>query len=421
MLSTSNTPHTLEGGTPVATRSPLPRGPVLGWASFKRVSAPKIASVENLPFKVFTTSGRAAIYHALLQLKLPAQSIVLVPTYHCPTMVAPVILANLQVAYFGLSDDALPNLESIDPVTANHCRAMLVSHYFGVGRSLAKVRQWCDDRSIALIEDCAHSYFGQAGERPIGAWGDFSTASLSKFFPVSEGGVLASATRQISLAALSKPGWRMQLKGWVDVLELATRYRRLPGLNSLLAIAFRMKNSRFGKLAQSPGAAVEEIKAGEAQPTARTVEALMQNCNMGRVATTPLAASTALRQTLPRGRIIANRQRNYALYSKFFQNVRGARILLPITADTASQTAPYVFPLWVDGTARADLVYHALREQGLPVLRWDQVWPGTPELKGDVGLDWSRHVLQLLCHQDLDETAIDRTARAVLALLTITR
>ncbi|MBK9574239.1 MAG: DegT/DnrJ/EryC1/StrS family aminotransferase [Rhodoferax sp.] len=54
-----------------------------------------------------------------------------------------------------------------------------------------------------MIEDCAHCFFGQAGERPIGAWGDFATASLTKFFPVPEGGLLASSSRPLPGLALA--------------------------------------------------------------------------------------------------------------------------------------------------------------------------------------------------------------------------
>ena len=335
-------------------------------------------------------------------------------------MVAPVILANLQVAYFGISDDGLPNLESIDPVAANRCRAMLVSHYFGVGRSLAKVRQWCDDRGIALIEDCAHSYFGQAGERPIGAWGDFSTASLSKFFPVPEGGVLASATRPIQGPDLPGSGWKVQLKGWLDVLELAAQHQRLRGLNQLLALAFRLKNAGIGKHRYAGNVAYNtpDLQDVDATYGDDPTSIMMNVCDMARISHKPSFAALTFKQILPRGRIIANRQRNYADYARRFKHLQGARALFPNGGDNPSQIAPYVFPLWVDD---ADFVYQALRTQGLPVFRWDRIWPGTPQLEGDVGPSWSRHVVQLLCHQDLDQAAIDRTARAVLALLPINR
>ena len=419
-MSTSISVQSVETSSPVRPEGPLPRSPVFGWASFEIVNAPGIACIEDLPFILFTTSGRAAIHHALLQLQLPTGSTVLVPTYHCPTMVAPVILANLQVAYFGITSDGLPNLDSIDPRTADRCGAMIVSHYFGMANSLAQVRKWCDDNGVALIEDCAHCYFGQAGERPIGSWGDFSTASLSKFLPVPEGGILASASRHILSPALQKPALKAELKGWVDVVELATKYKRLPGLNFLLTVGFRLKNARPGKHRGNGQVGTEAAsKLLTASPVEGTTAArMMQTCDMARISEAPLAAFTWLRRLLPRGRIIAKRQRNYAAYSRHFKSVGGARPLFPNFGDSASQIAPYVFPLWVDD---ADFVYRTLRAQDLPVFRWDRLWPGTPQLEHDVGLNWSCHVLQLLCHQDLDETAINRTAHAVLSSLAINR
>jgi len=53
---------------------PMPRGPIFGWASFKSSRIAELGSVEKLANKQFTTSGRAAIYHALSQLQLPAGS-----------------------------------------------------------------------------------------------------------------------------------------------------------------------------------------------------------------------------------------------------------------------------------------------------------------------------------------------------------
>ena len=80
--------------------------------------------------------------------------------------------------------------------------------------------------------------------------------------------------------------------------------------------------------------------------------------------------------------------------------------------------APYVFPLRIDATDRADHIYAVLRRHAMPVFRWDRIWPGTPTaLPGDVGPLWSRNVLQLLCHQDLSEADVMRTAQTVLGLL----
>lgn len=375
---------------------------MLDWSSFNRIDAPNIHSVENLPHVVFTTSGRAAIYQALLQLKLPADSFVLVPTYHCPTMVAPVLLAQLNVAYFGVQSDGLPNLDSIPSSTAQRAKAMLVPHYFGLAKSLKKVREWCDARGIFLIEDCAHCYFGQAGERPVGTWGDYATASLSKFFPVPEAGLLASAHRPITPVLLERPSVKAQIKGSVDVIELATRYQRLVGIRTLLASLFKLKNIRSHPISASSNAP----PIGEAE--------MMRECDMARINKEALWAAMALKAVLPRGRIIALRQQNFASYAAHFSNVPGARPLFSNSSNATSSTAPYVFPLWVE---KPDPLYQTLRSLELPVFRWDRIWPDTPVLPSDCGPQWSHHVLQLLCHQDLSPEDVDRTARTILSLL----
>lgn len=384
-----------------STRAPLPRAPVLDWSSFKRSVALHSTCIDDAPNKAFTTSGRAALYHALRQLRLPAGTSVLVPTYHCPTMVAPVICAGLTPVFFGLRDDGLPNLDAIGPATAQGAGAIIVAHYFGLGRCLAAVRNWCDQHDVALIEDCAHCFFGLAGDRPVGHWGDFATASLSKFFPVPEAGVLTSTKHTVAPLALDAPRLRAQMKGWVDVLEVAVRHDRLGGLSRLLNPIFGLKNR-----------ASRNASAGNGSDSASALT-MMQLCDMARVEEAPLAVSMMLNQVLPRGHVAARRRENFDRYAGHFFRVDGAR---PAFATMPGAQAPYVFPLWVDDAER---VYTSLRTRRFPVFRWDRTWPGTPVLPGDVGPLWSRHILQLLCHQDLSTADIDATASAVIDHLQI--
>jgi hypothetical protein len=376
----------------------LPRGPVLDWSSFRTVDAPRVASVQDLAHTAFTTSGRAAIYQALLQLQLPKGSGVLVPTYHCPTMVAPILLAGLTPCFFGLDGNGLPALDTIADDDAARSKAMLVSHYFGFARSLSAVRQWCDRHGIALIEDCAHCLFGAAGDRPIGAWGDFATASLSKFLPMAEGGVLASARRPIAKLTLSRPGLKAQVKGWVDVLEPATLHGRLAGINTVLSFLLTLRRRPAGAVAAASTSSAPDATS------------MMHDCDMARVGQKPSWASRLLNAVLPRSHIITRRRSNYAAYGRHFAGRTGARPLFATDAAADLPVAPYVFPLWVDD---AEPVYQAARTQKLPVFRWDRTWPGTPVLPDDTGARWSRHVLQLLCHQDLSDADITSTAQAI--------
>lgn len=378
-----------------------PKGPVLGWSSLRRENAPGIPSIEELRYTAFTTSGRSAIHQALLLMRLPANSLVLVPTYHCPTMVAPVLLAGHQPAYFGIRSDGLPDIAHIGTALAEQARAMIVSHYFGLAQSLHEVRTWCDAHGIALIEDCAHCYFGQAGERPIGGWGDYSTASLSKFFPVPEAGLLGSSRHAVDLGHLQRQDLKAQIKGVVDVLETATNHRRLGLLNAPLDWLFRLKRK-----AREPAATPVDT-AGPGTDAAE----FMRGSDMARIGLRPLIASRLIGQLLPRGRIIAQRARNFGRFAQLLTDLPGGH---PLCDLPTQPTAPYVFPFWVDD---ADRVYHQLRAEGVPVFRWDRLWPGTPPLAHDVGADWSHHVLQLLCHQDLSAQDIEHAALRVASAL----
>jgi hypothetical protein len=86
------------------------------------------------------------------------------------------------------------------------------------------------------------------------------------------------------------------------------------------------------------------------------------------------------------------------------------RDLHPLFPELPPSCVPYVVPLWVNDP---DPVYHAMRSRGLPVFRWDWLWPGVPQLPGDHGTTWSKHVLQLGCHQDLDAENIEQIVRIV--------
>ena len=370
--------------------SMFPRGPVLGWASFTGARSVALPSVEDLPHVTMTSSGRAAIYQALRQLNLPAGSKVLLPTYHCPTMVAPVLLAGLEPVFYAVREDGLPDVTSLSRPEALNARVVLTAHYFGLTRSLHEVRAWCDERGAALIEDCAHAFFGMAGERPVGAWGDFSIASVTKFFPVPEGGLLASAQRPINELVLARQGVKAAIKGWVDAVETGVAHHRFQGLNSGLQALFRLKNGGRTVFQASP--MVDSSKESAAM--------IMETCDMGRITQAPLSVARWLLRALPRGWVVARRQENYRDYATHFPRVPEMRPLFP---DLPLQTVPYVFPVWFD---TVDEVYAGLRAEGLPVFRWDRVWPGTPRLEGDHGLAWSHHVLQFLCHQDLNAADI---------------
>ena len=376
----------------------LPRGPVLDWASLRGPHPAGLPAVDDLPHQLHTTSGRAALFQALRALALPAGSAVLVPTYHCPTMVAPVVHAGLRPVFYGLDENAVPRLEAMDAAALAGVRALLVAHYFGQPRSLEAERHWCDERGIALIEDCAHCFFGQAGDRQVGAWGDFAIASLTKFLPVPEAGILASARRAIGLPSLPGQGAKAQIKGLVDVLERARQHHRLRGLGGLLGGLFRWKN---GHVPLHP--------TGSADRAAVDAQDPLQGCDLTRAGSAPVAMAKLLQRCLPRDRVVRQRQAHQARLRQRLVGQPGLH--LPFDLGGTAR-APYVLPVWVDDAER---VYAGLRGQGWPVFRWDRRWPGQPMLTGDHGAGMGHHLLQLPCHQDFIDGEVEQLADALLA------
>ena len=363
-----------------------PTRPTFGWDNLCGERAAGLPAVDDLPHTRLLTSGRAALFAAMKALGVTAGDSVLAPSYHCPTLVAPLRAAGASVQFYPLGPDGLPALDAIRPAPGT--RAIVVAQLFGLPRSLAAVRAWCDTRGIALVEDCAHSFFGQAGERPVGQWGDLATASVSKFFPVSEGGLLASA-QPLPAQPLQPAGARHQLKAWVDLLERASEQGRLSGLNAPLRALLRLKNGP----PPSPSTA---------SPREMDEAAMLAACDLARSAQAPPALTPRL-FGLPRGRIVMRRRAHFDTLYRLTQHLPGAR---PLFGPLPAQAAPYVMPLWVD---EPEPIYAALRAAGCAVFRWDRVWPGTPVFHDDHGARWRTQVLQLLCHQDLTEPMLART------------
>ncbi|PTD96779.1 DegT/DnrJ/EryC1/StrS family aminotransferase [Pseudothauera lacus] len=369
--------------------SRIPKRPVLDWGGRVKRGRAHLPSVATLPNRVNTTSGRAAIYHALRMAGLSAGDEVLVPTYHCPTMVAPLVMLGLQPLFYAVGEHGLPELGGLECDRVRAARCMIVPHYFGLPRSLADVREWCSEHGVVLIEDCAHAFYGMAGDRQVGAWGDYAIASMTKFFPVTEGGLLASITRPLEISPLPNQGIRAELKGVFDMLHMATRCGRMRGMGVVL------EGLRGGWWRREAGAVQREPKFSAPEPQGVAI-----SCDMGRVESAPLLSTRVLFNLSSGDDACNTRRQHFERYLNELSNLEGGRFLYP---SPISGGAPYAFPLWVDDVER---VYRRLRMRGVPVNRWDRLWPDTPVLEGDVGLRWSRHVLQVLCHQSLRDSEV---------------
>lgn len=370
---------------------PTPKLPVLDAVTFSGPMAAQTPCVLDHPGATFTQSGRASILLALESLQIGPGDQVLVPTYHCPTMVAPVVAVGAEPVFYPIDANGAPQLPWLAARHSERTRVLLAAHFFGLPQPMAALRQWCDLHQVALIEDCAHALFGTSGARPVGQWGDLAIASLTKFLPVPEGGCLLRNQGGVAPPNLRVPGVKHQVKSAFDIVHTSVNFGRLALLAPLIRAA-----SGVRKLFKPAAAAPVPAVAPDAPPAdgfsidvARSHLALPWVCVW--------MAGHAHRQ-----RIVERRRANYQFFAQALADVPGMRPLLP---DLPAQCAPYVFPMWLDDP---DPGYAELRRFDYPVSRWDWLWPTTPPIAGDHGKLWSHHVLQLACHQDLTGVELQR-------------
>lgn len=364
---------------------PIPRLPVFDWGTFTGARASATPCLLTHPSVQFTVSGRASILLALEMIKVGPGDKVLMPTYHCTTMIAPVAALGARSIFYPINNAGGPDLRWIQRHFSKDVRAILVAHFFGLPQPLADIRHWCDQHGVLLIEDCAHALFGVSGERPVGQWGDLAIASLTKFLPVPEGGCLVNNHVSLPPPRLDRTSFKCQLKAAYDIVHAGVIHGRLAGLGALVNGVSKLRGLFRAKQI--------DHTLNQRSPMDSPDDGLGIDVDQAHLELT--AASHWIALHVPRARIVDRRRENYLFFSKVLSDVTGMHPLLPNLPD---HCAPYVFPLWVD---QPDPGYAELRQLEFPASRWDRLWPTSTQLDGDVGGNWSHHVLQLACHQDL--------------------
>jgi perosamine synthetase len=380
----------------------MPGNPVLQWG-ICQTSHGSIPSVLDAKDFRLTRSARSALALALRHVGIGPGARVLLPNYYCPTMPAPVEASGASVLFYPITSTGLPDLNWIREHVSRDCKAMLVVHFFGLPLPLAAVREFCDATGLFLIEDCAHAFFGKWSEVPVGSAGHYAIASLPKFFPVIEGGVLAGPAGTLPDVCLPAPSAAAELKAVWNLVETAALYERLPGLNALIALASKVLSAVRGR---SSATAADPQTDGsehvEAVRAAALADPLLVPMQLRRV-------EQRLVERLDRQRVAALRRRNYERLAELLPAAPGMAPLFPHLPPGA---VPYVFPVRLQ---EPDNIYAQLRAQRLPVLRWNRYWPGAIDSTRDVGRDWGHHVLQILCHQDLTLADLDTLAHSLTA------
>ena len=369
-----------------------PLAPVLARAAFRRTQAAGLPSVLDAGQARFVTSGRIAIGLALRAMGVGPGATVLMPAYHSLSMVPPVFWRGAVPRFYRITPDAQVDLADATAKLDASVRAIVVTHYFGFIQDLAPIRAWCDAHGVALLEDCAHCFFGTYAARPVGSFGDYAIASSMKFFPAYEGGVLVSARHSLDGITLGSAGAGFEAKVLLNTLEHSFAYGRLPVLQRMLSLPLRAKDALWRRRkAAAPAAALA--------PASSDSEAGFDPAWLDKRSS--MFARWLLRR-VSHPQIVTQRRAHYAALHGALNGLPGAR---PLHAVLPDGVCPWMFPLVVDA---AEAVFARLHRAGVPLTRFaETLWDGVDATVCANAVFLSRHVLAFPCHQALTGEELD--------------
>lgn len=384
----------LRSGEPAAYPAPrLPVKPVMSAATFRRGSGVHMPCVLDAGAARFVTSGRVAISLALREAGIGAGDVVLVPAYHCASMIEPVICAGATPLFYRINADTSINLDDVAAKLDGRVKMLMATNYFGFPQRLDQLRQFCDRHAILLLEDCAHSFLGSYAGRPLGSYGDYAIASSMKFFPIYEGGCLISARHRLEAVQLRSAGLAFETKVAFNSLEQGLDYGRLPLLGALIKLPLRLKDALWQRIKARRPTSAPSLAPGSSDGGFGYDPAWML--------TSSTRFSRLIMRVVSKRRMGELRRRNYLRIEQALTGLPGCR---PLFARLPDGVCPWVFPLLTDAPEQ---VFHALKLAAVPVIRFGEyLWPGVDASVCPNSVALSRRVQQFPCHQELSDAEL---------------
>lgn len=135
-------------------------------------------------------------------------------------------------------------LDTLIPVLTNEVGVVVVTHLYGLLSNITALVEYCHDRGIRVVEDCAQAIGARQDGRAAGSFGDVAAIS---FYPtknlgaLGDGGAVVTSDDAIAeaVASLRQYGWASKYKieraggtnSRLDELQAAILLTRLPLLD----------------------------------------------------------------------------------------------------------------------------------------------------------------------------------------------
>ena len=254
---TGNEPLAIHGGRPALT-SPAPPWPEFDdtdrravldvldsriWGGYHPAVGElerRMASAHGAAFGIATANGTVSLEIALAAAGIRPGDEVIVP----PISFIASASAIARVGAVPVFADIDPETINLDPAAAERAitdrtRAIVVVHFAGCPADLDAFTALCRERSLVLIEDCAHAPGAVWNGRRVGSFGAFGSFSFqaSKNLTAGEGGLLVTSDPVLAETARSIVHQGRRTGGaWYEHVRLGTN-ARLTGFQAALLLA----------------------------------------------------------------------------------------------------------------------------------------------------------------------------------------
>ena len=162
----------------------------------------------GVPDIVLCGSGSLALELALRVCGLRAGDEVIIPSFCCSTVVAPILAVGATPVLADVGSELNLTVETVDAARTTRTRAIIVPHLFGNPADIGAIAELGNANNIVVIDDAAQALGATIDDRPAGSCGDMGVVSFGAekvCFGLGGGALVAhsagvlDAARQIAL------------------------------------------------------------------------------------------------------------------------------------------------------------------------------------------------------------------------------
>ncbi len=364
-----------------------------------------LALIYDDPQTHLTYKARGAIYRALLSSRSSPAKTVLAPSFHCPTVIHPILDAGLNVQYYRINADlSIDNQDLISQLSAT-IAAVIVINYYGFEQEITEIKAVCDTLGIPIIDDWSHSFLKTAPLELTGKRAEFSVYSFWKLAPCHEGGGFRHDGNLVS--AIEKNGITLstttKLKNIKHIVEYSINNMSdgiiKHSLQKLEQIRVNSRNKQQGQIETDAPAESSAYRA-EMEHYADKIPAICSH----------ILKRSNLAQ------ISAIRRKNYEALAEQIAHHPAAKTLFPTLP---KRCCPWAYPVLIHNRSDYD---HLIKKSGGVLFTFgEELHSSINKCSSTETIETaqylSKSLLSLSVHQNITPQQINKTAMAIKTVL----